>query len=217
MKQQINSQNTLQKGVLLTWNDQRGFGFIFPEHAHENEKIFIHISAFGKISRRPKEGDIIYYRLQIRSNHKNKYSAVNASIEGVKSDNRIPTAHHSKLRNNSVSTHRKTSKRLSRKPAKKGISLMQFIVGFMVCLLIFVYGISKMISPASKMEESWIEPPVLSSHSESSHSQEYYCAGKVYCSEMDSCEEARYYLHNCPDVKIDGDGDGMPCEQQCGD
>jgi hypothetical protein len=42
----------------------------------------------------------------------------------------------------------------------------------------------------------------------------YSCAGKVYCSEMTSCEEAGFYQHNCPGTKMDGDGDGVPCESQ---
>ena len=41
--------------------------------------------------------------------------------------------------------------------------------------------------------------------------------GKQYCSQMTSCEEAKFYLKNCPDAKIDGDDDGIPCEEQwCG-
>ncbi len=43
----------------------------------------------------------------------------------------------------------------------------------------------------------------------------YKCEGKRYCSEM-TCEEARFYVKNCPNVEIDGDFDGKPCEQQCG-
>lgn len=27
---------------------------------------------------------------------------------------------------------------------------------------------------------------------------------------MSSCEEATFYLKNCPGTKIDGDGDGIP-------
>jgi cold shock CspA family protein len=42
----------------------------------------------------------------------------------------------------------------------------------------------------------------------------FACQGKQYCSQMTSCEEATFYLKNCPDVKIDGDGDGIPCEEQ---
>lgn len=47
-----------------------------------------------------------------------------------------------------------------------------------------------------------------------SQPREYKCEGKIYCSQMTSCEEAKFYLKNCPGVKIDGDGDGIPCESQ---
>ena len=42
----------------------------------------------------------------------------------------------------------------------------------------------------------------------------YKCDGRIYCSQMTSCEEAKYFLAHCPDVKMDGDGDGVPCERQ---
>jgi cold shock CspA family protein len=46
---------------------------------------------------------------------------------------------------------------------------------------------------------------------------QFQCQGKRYCSEMTSCEEATFYLKNCPGVEIDGDGDDIPCESQlCG-
>lgn len=45
----------------------------------------------------------------------------------------------------------------------------------------------------------------------------FQCEGKTRCTEMSSCEEATFYLRNCPGVKIDGDMDGKPCEDQlCG-
>ncbi len=42
----------------------------------------------------------------------------------------------------------------------------------------------------------------------------FTCEGKVYCSQMTSCYEAKFYLANCPNVKIDGNNDGEPCETQ---
>ncbi|HET9976707.1 MAG TPA: thermonuclease family protein [Burkholderiaceae bacterium] len=43
------------------------------------------------------------------------------------------------------------------------------------------------------------------------------CDGRVYCRQMKSCEEATWFLKNCPGVKMDGNRDGVPCEQQwCG-
>jgi Excalibur calcium-binding domain len=45
----------------------------------------------------------------------------------------------------------------------------------------------------------------------------FKCDGRVYCSQMTSCEEATYFLRNCPNVKMDGNNDGVPCERQwCG-
>lgn len=45
----------------------------------------------------------------------------------------------------------------------------------------------------------------------------FRCDGRQYCSQMTSCEEAKYFLAHCSDVKMDGNGDGVPCEKQwCG-
>ena len=40
------------------------------------------------------------------------------------------------------------------------------------------------------------------------------CDGRKRCAQMRSCEEATWFLKNCPGVEMDGDGDGMPCERQ---
>ncbi len=42
----------------------------------------------------------------------------------------------------------------------------------------------------------------------------FHCDGRTYCSEMTSCAEAKYFLRHCPNVKMDGDSDGVPCESQ---
>jgi len=42
----------------------------------------------------------------------------------------------------------------------------------------------------------------------------FRCDGRTYCSQMTSCAEATYFLKHCPGVKMDGNNDGIPCEQQ---
>lgn len=42
----------------------------------------------------------------------------------------------------------------------------------------------------------------------------FSCDGRRYCSQMNSCAEARYFNANCPGVKMDGDRNGVPCEKQ---
>jgi hypothetical protein len=65
------------------------------------------------------------------------------------------------------------------------------------------------------------EPPPPLAQSEAESSSEipvtYSCDGRTHCSQMTSCEEATYFLEHCPGVKMDGEGDGVPCERQwCG-
>ena len=45
-------------------------------------------------------------------------------------------------------------------------------------------------------------------------SNNYRCDGRQHCSQMTSCAEATFFLKNCPDTKMDGNNDGVPCEQQ---
>lgn len=44
----------------------------------------------------------------------------------------------------------------------------------------------------------------------------FKCDGRQHCSQMRSCAEARFFVDNCPNTKMDGDHDGKPCEQKCG-
>ncbi|MNH13638.1 Excalibur calcium-binding domain protein [compost metagenome] len=70
-------------------------------------------------------------------------------------------------------------------------------------------------------------PPPASSSSQGEASTSYstsqapafarQCDGRQHCSQMTSCEEATWFLRNCPNMKMDGEGDGIPCEDQwCG-
>lgn len=44
--------------------------------------------------------------------------------------------------------------------------------------------------------------------------QQFKCDGRTLCSQMTSCAEAIFFLQNCPNTKMDGDNDGIPCERQ---
>jgi predicted negative regulator of RcsB-dependent stress response len=49
---------------------------------------------------------------------------------------------------------------------------------------------------------------------ETTPSQKFKCDGRTHCSQMTSCQEATFFLQNCPGVKMDGNNDGIPCEKQ---
>ena len=58
-------------------------------------------------------------------------------------------------------------------------------------------------------------PSALSSTTTSA-APKFVCDGRTHCSQMRSCEEAKFFLANCPGAKMDnyGKGNGIPCESQ---
>jgi cold shock CspA family protein len=72
---------SLRKGKLITWKDDRGFGFIKSSKPIDGSKdIFLHISDLKGMSR-PKVGDTIFY--EVKTDADGKLRASNASIEEV--------------------------------------------------------------------------------------------------------------------------------------
>jgi uncharacterized membrane protein YsdA (DUF1294 family)/cold shock CspA family protein len=50
------------RGVVATWNDQRGYGFLQPDDG--GPLVFVHCTAVPKGSRRPYEGQALSYELE---------------------------------------------------------------------------------------------------------------------------------------------------------
>jgi hypothetical protein len=57
-------------------------------------------------------------------------------------------------------------------------------------------------------------PPERNAPKAPAAARAFSCDGRTYCSQMRSCDEAKYFLANCPGVKMDGDKNGIPCEKQ---
>jgi hypothetical protein len=60
-------------------------------------------------------------------------------------------------------------------------------------------------------------PSPTTAHPAAAPTTQFRCDGRQHCSQMSSCAEAKFFLANCPGTKMDGDRDGIPCEEQlCG-
>jgi hypothetical protein len=98
--------------------------------------------------------------------------------------------------------------------------MRKLIIGFLVGVLAFyAYGKYRDNRAASRAAASRaIETQSAPVEYPEPTPTTYHCDGRVYCSQMTSCEEATWFLQNCPGTKMDGEGDGVPCEKQwCGD
>jgi endonuclease YncB( thermonuclease family) len=62
--------------------------------------------------------------------------------------------------------------------------------------------------------QSTVASPVSATESVTAP-QSLTCGAKTYCREMTSCGEALFHLEECGLTRLDGDGDGVPCETLC--
>jgi len=173
-------------GKLRSWDDERGFGFIAPRDG--GREIFVHISSFPRDGSRPTVGETVIYELGRGKN--GKPQAVNVYRQALGKPSTYP-------RPRSQARHR------TRSPAILLVSLA-------LLAMVGAFGYWKSNQSFARPRTVSVEPPqealILSDG--------YRCDGRSYCSQMTSCSEAKFFLKNCPGTQMDGNHDGVPCEQQ---
>ena len=190
----------IEKGKLVRWIDDKGFGFIKPENGKDD--IFIHISALRGMSRKPVIGDVIHY--QISFDAKGKTRAVNAKIEGVSQALTLTPLEHTRKTPRSSAANERPYRNLTTRASKPQKRFSLFPILIVIGAAIFVsQKVSKEKTSINQVKTQPVE-----------QTEQFQCQGKVWCSQMSSYEEAVFYLRNCPGTKMDGDGDGDPCERQ---
>jgi len=179
----------MQTGKLVRWNDQKGFGFIKPIQGGRD--IFIHITALKGMPRKPIIGDTIIY--QVHTDNDGKQRAVNSTRQGLETS-----------KTNKVNISRKS------KPKSK-ISKLIFTVLIVVFIGSYIFSFLSKDSSFNNANEY----NNSNQYSEiDTYEPQFSCDGKEFCSEMNSCAEAMFYIQNCPNTKMDGNRDGVPCESQ---
>lgn len=176
-------------GKIIKWVDDKGFGFIRVEG--QPSDVFVHISAFGRLPRAPKVGEGV--EIDVLSNDNGKVKAVRARIPGL-----VPLAAHKDFQASP------NSWRLPRFAVAAGL----------LALGVGLWWGHRNINP--NVNNNITQQGVEATGEPVAASSTFRCEGKTRCTEMVSKEEAQFYLQNCPEVKIDGDGDGDACEDQFG-
>lgn len=174
------------EGSLSKWNDDRGFGFITPKQG--NQEIFVHISAFPKDGVRPSLGEKLTFEIETDNNGKKR------------AKNLLRSQRPSVVPSPSARTSSSYVRR------ERPIFLRRLIPLLIAVSLAYGYGeYSRRTTPSSAINRK-PETQEVSSH--------YQCDGRTHCPQMTSCAEATFFLRNCPNVQMDGDKDGVPCEEQ---
>lgn len=192
----------IYKGTIKKWNKDKGFGFIQGEQKND---IFIHISALEKHDRFLQVGDTIWYELGSGKN--GKVQAINASTQAKPKPSK-PSSHQAKPKpsKHTSATH---SKRHKQKHKKKNV------FSNLIFSIIILLGVAIIINKSDVFTNTTYYQANGTVRSSSGEPSEHYrCEGKTYCSQMRSCSEAKFYINNCPNTKMDGDRDGVPCESQ---
>lgn len=177
-------------GKLRTWNDDRGYGFIAPTHG--GRELFVHISAFPRDGSRPTVGETLMYELGKGNDGKPQAVKVYRQALGRPSD--YPRS----LRGR---TARKSSRVLP-------------VVGVALLVAVAAYGYRAYQERLGASLHSPMDVERAPAAAPREGKQAFRCDGRTYCSQMSSCAEATFFLKNCPGTEMDGDRDGVPCEQQ---
>jgi len=175
-------------GTLRSWNDDRGFGFIAPTHG--SAELFVHISAFPRDGSRPTVGEKLTYELGRGKN--GQPQAVKAYRQAIGLQSEQPrTVQH---------------------PPRKHRSSLVVLIGLLLVLAAGAYSYNRFQQRDSTPQQSLAAQPERASPAAAV--SRFNCDGRTHCSQMTSCAEAKFFLKNCPGTKMDGNNDGVPCEQQ---
>lgn len=191
------------EGVLRSWNDERGFGFIAPRDG--GKEIFFHVSALPKDGSRPTLGETLSYEL------------------GSGTDGRVQA-----LRVIRTAVGARPQVRSQSKPVRASNGVFGLLLTATLVAVVGVFAYQRFDAwrnrvtlrdqpavPVEQMPED--QMPEVRMPAAESPATTYQCDGRQHCSQMSSCAEATWFINHCPGTKMDGDGDGIPCEQEiCG-
>ncbi len=160
-------------------------GFGFIKPSGDAPDVFVHISAFPRDGRRPQLNELISY--EVESGPDGRTRAVRITRAGQPRRAPVPPIRERRA---------------------------GWLGGSVVALGLAAVGMYSYLhlSRTAPGEDAPADLPAYEELRE--EAPKYSCDGRTRCPEMRSCEEATFFIRNCPNTQMDGDGDGIPCESQ---
>lgn len=188
-------------GKLKKWNAERGFGFVVADHG--DQELFVHVSAFPRGGRPPVVGEPLTFEMELDK-------------EGRKRAVRVRRPGDPQPRTSRHPAQAPTHSQSRRAPERAGSgSFGSVLVALLLAAGVGWFGYTRYTERVETMPSApqRVMSPVQTAAPEIP-SPAFQCDGRKHCSQMSSCNEAKLFLRNCPGMEMDGDNDGIPCEQQ---
>jgi cold shock CspA family protein len=195
-------------GTLKKWNAQRGFGFVVAERG--GQELFVHVSALPRDGWIPVIGEPLSFEIEVDKEGRKR--AVRVRRLGV------PVAAAAKASRAEQARHQ--ALRASHRAADSSSSFGTRLIGLLLVAGLGWYAYAQYTERVDAASRAAVAVPLgLMSNPKQvtaprTQQPAFRCDGRQYCSQMTSCSEAKLFLKNCPGMKMDGNGDGVPCEQQ---
>ncbi len=188
-------------GKLAKWNSERGFGFVVADHGEQ--ELFVHVSAFPRDGRPPVIGEALSFEMELDKEGRKR--AVRVRRPGAAEPRAPRHRTHDQLRHQ--------PRRASERSESSSFGARFVALLLMASLGWYGYTRYSQRSEALRATPQSAMSPTQNTTTEVSQPA-FQCDGRKHCSQMSSCSEAKLYLKSCPGMEMDGDGDGIPCEQQ---
>lgn len=227
------------EGKIKKYNSDRGFGFI--ELNNGQADVFFHIKDFPKLGGEPKVGETIKF-LMVEDH--GKFRAANMVRLDLKPDHQNPSAaQHQPFESNISNAYSKPKHKKGITFTVIGLIVIAILLALIfqkyqsyqqaqqLKTIQLIEEQKQIIAhqreaigdfPEVKRSEKTTDSIKTNTGSSASSQQpiaakaQFNCDGRIHCSQMRSYDEALFFLRNCPNTQMDGDGDGVPCERQFG-
>ncbi|NIJ85450.1 cold shock CspA family protein [Xanthomonas arboricola] len=205
---------------MTRWNTDRGFGFITP--AQPGDDLFVHISAFPRGVETPRIGEVISFEIEPGKDGRRQAVRVmrggkHAAGGGARRQHAAASSPHRSLGLGKVVL-------LLLVAGAGGYAYLNRDTLIPGSAPTETPSATPARAPANRTQPDRAalqSSPALTAaaaagttSATTAPTPHYSCGGRKHCSQMTSCDDATWVLRNCPDTTMDGDHDGVPCEQQ---
>lgn len=199
------------EGVLKSWDKARGFGFITPLSGG-GQDIFVHVSDLQCQGEVPRPGERLTFEIGLNPEGKKKALRVRRPRAAGKARTVSP-------RQGGAGWSGSWLGRLALLVGVVAVGALGY--RFAPPLLAILQGGGRPAPQVVMPQDTRPSPQAVIPYAPPAPQAQpapaasaYRCDGRTHCSQMTSCDEAKYFLRNCPGTQMDGNNDGVPCEKQ---